>query len=113
MPPFLTIRVLVTPEQYQNTRKDLVQRFGQMPISQSNVMEQLQPPVFADLGLEGVCLNEAVSVVAAIGAVAVVAAASWVSSSATLVERSGYAGGAVRRAVTAASSSATRSRRSG
>jgi type II secretory ATPase GspE/PulE/Tfp pilus assembly ATPase PilB-like protein len=53
VPPFLTIRVLITPEQYQNTRKDLVQRFGQMPISQSNTMEQLQPPVFADLGLEG------------------------------------------------------------
>lgn len=53
VPQFLTIRVLITPEQYQNTRKDLVQRFGQMPISQSNAMEQLQPPVFADLGLEG------------------------------------------------------------
>lgn len=53
VPPFLTIRVLITQEQYQNTRKDLVQRFGQMPISQSNAMEQLQPPVFADLGLEG------------------------------------------------------------
>jgi type II secretory ATPase GspE/PulE/Tfp pilus assembly ATPase PilB-like protein len=53
VPPFMTIRVLITPEQYQNTRKDLVQRFGQMPISQSNTMEQLQPPVFADLGLEG------------------------------------------------------------
>lgn len=53
VPPFLTIRVLITPEQYHNTRKDLVQRFGQMPISQSNTMEQLQPPVFADLGLDG------------------------------------------------------------
>jgi type II secretory ATPase GspE/PulE/Tfp pilus assembly ATPase PilB-like protein len=53
VPPFLTIRVIVTPEQYQNTRKDLVQRFGQMPISQSNTMEQLRPPVFANLGLEG------------------------------------------------------------
>lgn len=53
VPPFLTIRVLITQDQYQNTRQDLVQRFGQMPISQSNVMEQLQPPVFADLGLEG------------------------------------------------------------
>jgi type II secretory ATPase GspE/PulE/Tfp pilus assembly ATPase PilB-like protein len=53
VPPFLTIRVLITQEQYQNTRQDLVQRFGQMPISQSNVMEQLQPPVFKDLGLEG------------------------------------------------------------
>jgi len=53
VPLFLTLRVLITAEQYQNTRKDLVQRFGQMPISQSNAMEQLQPPVFADLGLEG------------------------------------------------------------
>ncbi|MBL9130149.1 MAG: type II/IV secretion system protein [Verrucomicrobiaceae bacterium] len=53
VPPFLTIRVLVTQEQYQNTRKDLVTRFGQMPISQSNTMEQLQPPRFEDLGLEG------------------------------------------------------------
>ncbi len=53
VPSFLTIRVLITQEQYQNTRKDLVQRFGQMPISQSNILEQLQPPVFADLGLEG------------------------------------------------------------
>ncbi len=53
VPPFLTIRVLVTQQQYQNTLKDLTQRFGQMSISQSNTMEQLQPPVFADLGLEG------------------------------------------------------------
>lgn len=53
VPPFLTLRVLISPEQYQNTRKDLVQRFGQMPISQSNAMEQLQPPVFADLGMDG------------------------------------------------------------
>ncbi len=53
VPPFLVIRVLITAEQYQNTRKDLVQRFGQMPINQSNAMEQLQPPNFKDLGLEG------------------------------------------------------------
>jgi type II secretory ATPase GspE/PulE/Tfp pilus assembly ATPase PilB-like protein len=53
VPPCMTIRVLITLAQYQNTRKDLVQRFGQMPISQSNTLEQLQPPVFADLGLEG------------------------------------------------------------
>jgi type II secretory ATPase GspE/PulE/Tfp pilus assembly ATPase PilB-like protein len=53
VPPFLVIRVLVSAEQYQSTRKDLVQRFGQMPISQSNAMEQLQPPHFADLGLDG------------------------------------------------------------
>ncbi|MBL9179780.1 MAG: type II/IV secretion system protein [Verrucomicrobiaceae bacterium] len=52
VPAFLTIRVLITQAQYENTRQDLVQRFGQMPISQSNAMEQLQSPVFADLGLE-------------------------------------------------------------
>ncbi len=53
VPSFLTIRVLVTQQQYQNTLKDLVQRFGQMPSSQSNTMEQMQLPVVADLGLEG------------------------------------------------------------
>lgn len=53
VPSFLVIRVLVTAEQYQNTRKDLVNRFGQMPISQSNEMEQLQPPRFDELGIEG------------------------------------------------------------
>lgn len=53
VPPFLSIRVLITHEQYKNTLQDLVKRFGQMPISQSNAIEQLQPPVFRDLGLEG------------------------------------------------------------
>lgn len=53
VPPFLTIRVLITHEQYKNTLQDLVKRFGQMPISQSNAIEQLQPPVFRDLGIEG------------------------------------------------------------
>ncbi len=53
VPPFLTIRVLITQDQYKNTLQDLVKRFGQMPISQSNAIEQLQPPVFKDLGLEG------------------------------------------------------------
>ena len=53
VPPFLTIRVLIAQDQYKNTLQDLVKRFGQMPISQSNAIEQLQPPVFKDLGLEG------------------------------------------------------------
>ena len=53
VPSFLVIRVLVSQEQYQNTRKDLVSRFGQMPISQSNTMEQLQAPRFDELALEG------------------------------------------------------------
>ncbi|MDZ4289516.1 MAG: GspE/PulE family protein [Prosthecobacter sp.] len=53
VPPFLTIRVLITVEQYQKTRKDLVQRFGQLPIAQQNALENVQPPHFAELGLEG------------------------------------------------------------
>jgi type II secretory ATPase GspE/PulE/Tfp pilus assembly ATPase PilB-like protein len=53
VPPFLVLRVLITSEQYQNTRKDLVQKFGQMPISPSNAMEQMQAPDFQAMGLEG------------------------------------------------------------
>ncbi|HCN78893.1 MAG TPA: hypothetical protein DIT13_17085 [Verrucomicrobiales bacterium] len=53
VPPFLTLRVLITPDQYQKTRKDLVQRFGQLPIAQQNQMEGVQAPRFADMGLEG------------------------------------------------------------
>ncbi|MBK8095070.1 MAG: type II/IV secretion system protein [Verrucomicrobiaceae bacterium] len=53
VPPFLVIKVLITAEQYQNTRKELVQRFGQMPINQSNTIESLQPANFKELGLEG------------------------------------------------------------
>lgn len=53
VPPFLTIRILISQEQYQKTRKDLVQRFGQLPIAQQNALENVQPPRFGDLGLEG------------------------------------------------------------
>ncbi|HEY1083536.1 MAG TPA: GspE/PulE family protein [Prosthecobacter sp.] len=53
VPGFLTIRVLITADQYQKTRKDLVQRFGQLPIAQQNALENVQPPRFQDLGLEG------------------------------------------------------------
>lgn len=53
VPPFLTIRVLISPDQYQKTRKDLVQRFGQLPIAQQNAFENSHQPNFAELGLEG------------------------------------------------------------
>jgi len=56
VPGFLTLRVVISAEQYQNTRKDLVARLGQMPIAQQNPLEQVQPPRFHDLGLEGTFL---------------------------------------------------------
>ncbi len=53
VPPVFCIRVLVSPEQYQNTRKELVQRVGQTPIPQQNALETLQPPRFNESGLKG------------------------------------------------------------
>jgi type II secretory ATPase GspE/PulE/Tfp pilus assembly ATPase PilB-like protein len=53
VPAFLTLRVLVTPDQYQKTRKDLVQRFGQLPIAQQNAFEGMETPRFDEMGLEG------------------------------------------------------------
>ena len=53
IPQFLTLRVLISPEQYQKTRRELVQRFGVSPIGASNPFEGLQGPKFSDLGLEG------------------------------------------------------------
>jgi type II secretory ATPase GspE/PulE/Tfp pilus assembly ATPase PilB-like protein len=53
VPPVFTIRVLISPEQYQNTRKELVHRFGQNPIAQHNTLENLQPPRFNETGLKG------------------------------------------------------------
>lgn len=55
-PTFLTIRVVISAEQYQTTRKDLVARLGQMPIAQQNPLEHIQPPRFYELGLEGTFL---------------------------------------------------------
>jgi len=37
VPAFLTIRILITADQYQKTRKDLVTRFGQLPIGQQRL----------------------------------------------------------------------------
>lgn len=52
IPPGLVLRVLVNAEQYQKTRKDLVQRLGAQPIAQSNPIETMQVPRFADLGAD-------------------------------------------------------------
>jgi type II secretory ATPase GspE/PulE/Tfp pilus assembly ATPase PilB-like protein len=53
VPSFLTLRVLISAEQYQKTRKDLVQRFGQLPIAQQSTFEGIEPPRFDEMGLEG------------------------------------------------------------
>ena len=53
VPPVFVIRVLISAEQYQNTRKELVQRFTQTPIPQSNPLENLTPPRFNESGLRG------------------------------------------------------------
>ncbi len=53
VPPVFVIRVLISAEQYQNTRKELVQRFTQTPIPQSNPLEHLTPPRFNESGLRG------------------------------------------------------------
>ncbi len=52
VPGFLTIRVLITADQYQKTRKDLVARFGQLPIAQQNSLENIQTPQLGENGLE-------------------------------------------------------------
>ncbi|MBL9144370.1 MAG: type II/IV secretion system protein [Verrucomicrobiaceae bacterium] len=53
IPQCFTLRVLISAEQYQKTRRELVQRFGANPIAAANPLEALQPPKFSELGLEG------------------------------------------------------------
>lgn len=53
IPQCYTLRVLVTPEQYQKTRRELVQRFGTSPIAATNPIEGMQWPKFSELGMEG------------------------------------------------------------
>lgn len=53
VPPGLVLRVLINADQYQKTRKDLVQRLAAQPIAPSNPMETMQVPRFADLGADG------------------------------------------------------------
>ncbi len=53
VPQAFIVKVLISNEQYQNTRKELVQRFGTNPIPAENTFEQLRTPKFSELGLEG------------------------------------------------------------
>ncbi len=53
VPPSYTLRVLISSDQYQKTRKELVQRFGTNPIPAENPIEQMKPPRFSELGMEG------------------------------------------------------------
>jgi len=49
--PF-TVRVLISPEQYQTTRRDLVQRFTRTPIDSSNALERLEIPQLKDMAMD-------------------------------------------------------------
>ena len=53
IPTCFVLRVLITQEQYQKTRRELVQRFGSNPIAAANRLEGLQAPRFSELGLDG------------------------------------------------------------
>ena len=53
VPAGLVLRVLISAEQYQTTRKELVQRLGSQPMPGSNSFETVPVPRFADLGADG------------------------------------------------------------
>ncbi len=53
VPHFLTLRVLISQDQYNKTRKDLVARFGQLPIAQQSTFEGMEAPRFDEMGLDG------------------------------------------------------------
>lgn len=54
VPLALTIRVLISIEQYSRTRQDLVQRFSTPPLAAQNPVETLKVPSFRAMDLEGV-----------------------------------------------------------
>lgn len=54
VPSCLSVRVLITQEQYRRTRDDLVQRFTSIPIAQQNPLEALQAPQFSEESLDTV-----------------------------------------------------------
>lgn len=56
IPSALVVRVLISAEQYQKTRKDLVERFGAQPIANENPLEHLQVPRFGEGGWENAFL---------------------------------------------------------
>ena len=53
VPPSLTLRILISSDQYQKTRKELVARFGTNPIPAENPIEHLKIPRFSELGMDG------------------------------------------------------------
>lgn len=46
VPPFLSVKVAVSQEQYEKIRKDLVMRLSATPLPRENPVEQLQKPAF-------------------------------------------------------------------
>ena len=53
VPPALTVRVLISAEQYQKTRADLITRCQHSPLAAHNPLEFAPMPRFSELGLEG------------------------------------------------------------
>jgi len=51
VPHCLSVRVLISQDQYRRTRDDLIQRFTSTPIASTNALETLQPPTFTQEGL--------------------------------------------------------------
>ena len=54
IPQCFIMRVLISAEQYQKTRRELVQRFGANPIAGANPIESLRPPKFSDMTMDDV-----------------------------------------------------------
>lgn len=52
VPAALTVRVLVSKEQYVRTREDFVVRCQRMPLAAENPLERLEIPRFSELGME-------------------------------------------------------------
>jgi type II secretory ATPase GspE/PulE/Tfp pilus assembly ATPase PilB-like protein len=53
IPSCFVLKVLISADQYQKTRRELVQRFGSNPIPQQSNYEGLKAPKFSDLGMDG------------------------------------------------------------
>ena len=52
VPPALVVRVLISREQYAQTREDFVQRCQRMAVAGENVLERLEVPRFSDGSME-------------------------------------------------------------
>jgi hypothetical protein len=53
VPPFLSVKVAISQEQYEKIRRDLVLRLSATPLSKTNPLETLQIPSFTPGDLEG------------------------------------------------------------